>query len=84
VPPAWVGRLAVEWGNTTRRALAHHLVVGPCPGDDPWIAFPGGFYVSQPACVELIVRVANIDHEVSVGVGAPCPGQKPPPQPTEP
>jgi hypothetical protein len=79
VPSRWVGSLALHWRNAG--GPVSRLDVGPCTGD-AWIVFPGGYYVSRPACVELIVRVSSVDHLVSMGVGAPCPGQRPPPQPS--
>ena len=82
VPSAFVGRVAFEWGNTVKRTLTTHLRVGPCTGRD-WMAFPGGYYVQDPMCVYLAVIVAGIDpFRVSVGVGTPCAGQQPPPQPS--
>jgi hypothetical protein len=83
VPSASMGNLSVEWGNTTKRARTTHVTVGPCEGPDNWLVYPGGYYVPDPSCVQATVRVAGIDHSIAVGVGAPCPGQEPPPQPTE-
>lgn len=81
VPPNWLGRLFVQWSS----ARTEHLAIGPCGnGNGTWLAFPGGYYVPRPECVDLIVRVAGIDHHLSVGIGRPCPGQQPPPQPTSP
>jgi hypothetical protein len=75
------GRLALGWGNTGRGRLASRVFrVGPCPGGIGYIAFPGGFYVDRPHCVRLIVRVRGRDHTARIGVGAACPGQRPPPQ----
>jgi hypothetical protein len=83
VPPAWHDRLSFRWGNAGPREATEHLVVGPCDGPADWIAFPGGYLVSDPACVDFIVRAGNGDHRVTVGVGAPCDGQRPPPEPTD-
>jgi hypothetical protein len=82
VPEEWADRVLVGWGNTERKQRSTHLDIGPCAGRTPWIAFPGGYYVSDPSCVEIVVRTASQDHRVTVGVGAPCPGQSPPPEPT--
>jgi hypothetical protein len=74
------GRLALAWGNTGHGGLASRgFRVGPCPGGIGYIAFPGGFYVDRPHCARLIVRVRGHDHTARVGVGAACPGQRPPP-----
>jgi hypothetical protein len=84
VPTPWRGRLSFRWGNAGRREATEHLVVGPCDGDEAWIAFPGGYLVPDAACVDFIVRTDDVDHEVTVGVGAPCAGQRPPPEPSDP
>jgi hypothetical protein len=82
VPQKWVGRLSVTWGNTGQGITTRALTVGPCPGRARWLVFPGGYFLAQPACVELIVRVAGKDRHIQIGVGAPCPGQLRPPQPS--
>ena len=43
-----------------------------------WLAFAGGFTVNKPACVPLIVKAANEQRTVHIGVGKACPGQAPP------
>ena len=74
VPDRWLGQLAFQWNMPE---VTTHLVVGPCNGESNWIAFPGGYFVSQVGCFDFIVRTGGIDHEISVGLGAPCPGQTP-------
>jgi hypothetical protein len=83
VPTSWHNRLSFRWGNAGPQVATEHLVVGPCHGAAGWIAFPGGYLVADPACVNFIFRTADGDHRVMVGVGAPCDGQNPPPQPTD-
>jgi hypothetical protein len=75
VPPAWRGRLSFRWGNAAMHDPTEHLVVGPCAGDAAWVVFPGGYFVPDPACVDLTVRTADGDHQIAVGVGVPCVGQ---------
>lgn len=75
VPDGSAGHLAFLWNV---RQPTTHLVVGPCSGPSNWIAFPGGFYVSETGCFSFIVRAKDGDHDVSVGLGSPCPGQTPP------
>lgn len=89
VPRPWRDRLSISWGNTARTT---HLRVRSCPGGTgrversggfgphlPWMAWAGGYSVSKPACVPLIVKVGEKTRRVHIGVGAPCPGQRPPP-----
>jgi hypothetical protein len=85
VPSSLVGSVEFEWGNTVNRARTTDLTVGPCPAPTPdtWLVYPGGYYVPRPQCVQVIVRAGGIDTTISVGVGVACPGQQPPPQPTD-
>jgi hypothetical protein len=74
------GRIAMTWGNTASDPVVERsLSVGPCPGTIGWSVFPGGYFVTRPDCYTLIVRVKGRNTRVSVGIGAPCPGQRPPP-----
>ena len=75
VPDRWLGQLAFQWNMPQ---VTTHLVVGPCRGESNWIAFPGDFFVSQVGCFDFVVRTDGVDHEISLGLGAPCPGQTPP------
>lgn len=81
VPRAWRGRLSIGWGSPAIRT--EHLVVS-CPHDGArpsreWLAYAGGYWVREAACVPLIVKVAKKKTRVHVGVGAPCRGQDEPP-----
>ena len=58
-------------------------MVGPCSGQSKWIVFPGRYYVSKVGCFNFVVRAKDGDHKLSVGLGAPSPGQGPPVGPTE-
>lgn len=82
----WRGRLTVGWGSPGKRT-SHLRVPGcrptktlnPIRESDEWLAYAGGYWVSQPACVSLVVRSDQAEQTVQVGVGASCPGQSPPP-----
>ena len=45
-------------GKATERSL-----VGPCVADCNWIALPGGYWVSDPTCVQRIIRYAGIGRD---------------------
>jgi hypothetical protein len=80
VPSGERGRIAMTWGNTDSDAVAtRSFRVGPCAGSGYWVVFPGGYYVTEPDCYRLLVRVGGKEMRVQVGIGAPCPGQRPPP-----
>lgn len=71
----------LDWGSN---AIDRRLDAGPCEGDSTWLAFAGGYLVGDPACVAVTVTVDGSDFPYTMGIGAPCPGQKPPPQPSDP
>ena len=91
VPEPWRGRLTVSWGSLAKPT--NHLRVPGCrptqkvPSSnrwvlsDDWLVYAGGYSVSQPACVSLVVRAGQTEQTVRIGVGASCPGQSPPPSP---
>ena len=46
-------------GATPRPTLRPEtFIAGPCAGGDDWIAFPGGYFVREAACIDLIVGLA--------------------------
>jgi hypothetical protein len=82
IPHGERGRLGVSWGNSSRDGIASRVLrVAPCPGGIGYVAFPGGYFVDEPHCARLVVRVRDRDHVTRVGLGAACPGQQPPPPP---
>ena len=83
VPDQPAGRLAIGWGpNSTpsRRVIVANCADGRHTG---WLDYPGGYWLSAPACVPLIVRADGKDQLVHIGLGTPCPGQQPPPGPSD-
>jgi hypothetical protein len=82
VPSAWASRLTIQWGNPGTPTT--HLRVTGCRSKKAgahWLAFAGGFTLSKPACVPLIVKTATEQRTVHIGAGKACAGQKPPPAP---
>jgi hypothetical protein len=88
VPPEWQGRLSFGWGNPgqwTTRLKVSGCRWTPSPSQSSpsraWLGFAGGYRVRSPACVAVLVRAGHQTRRVHIGVGAPCPGQRPPPSP---
>src|SRR5437879_4411978 len=81
VPDEVADRFSVGWGNPGRRT--RRLVVQGCDEGSAWLAYAGGYWVRHVGCLPLIVRAGGREQRVLIGVGAPCPGQKPPPKPTQ-
>ena len=72
-------RLRIGWGcarPTTRLEVSRCQTTDP---SKPWLAYAGGYFVSEPGCVSVVVKAANQTRRVRIGVGAACPGQDPPP-----
>jgi len=81
VPDEWRGRLTLGWGGKK----GTHLQVPKCQpsnhANDLWLVYAGGYWVPEPACVSVVVRVGQAEQTVRIGIGASCPGQGPPPPP---
>jgi hypothetical protein len=80
VPAAWKTRLTLEWGNPG--TATDHLWVSGCASTKRgarWLAYVGGFWVSKPACIPVVVKAAGKQRTVHIGAGKACPGQSPPP-----
>jgi hypothetical protein len=84
VPPEAGGRLGIGWGSSaspSKTVMVNRCPRAGLPGD--WVAFAGGYWLDRPACVALQVQTAQKTRTVRIGLGAPCPGQRPPPQPSQ-
>jgi hypothetical protein len=73
VPDRWVSRVGVAWGNGPA-SVTSHLQAFSCAARDnaEWLAYPGGFYIAEPACVPLTIKAGSNTRTVHVAVGAPC------------
>jgi hypothetical protein len=86
VPPAWRGRAEIGWSNI-HVIPADVLTVPACPRvpapptsststNTPlgqWLTYPGGIWVSAPACVPLQIITAAGVTTVHIPVGTSCP-----------
>ena len=69
VPRAWRSRMAITWSSPPVTALR----VAGCPSPPKiWNGYAGGFYVHEPACVPLIVRVGDRSTVIRFGIGRRC------------
>ena len=79
VPEEWMGRLSIGWGSPAIRTM--NLYVTGCHqsgSGNRWLIFAGGFWVSEPSCVPIVVHSGTQQQTVQVGVGTACPGQTEP------
>jgi len=51
-------------------------------GAQPVVGLCGWLLARHPACVTLAVWSAGRHRTVHIGLGTPCPGQRPPPEPS--
>lgn len=85
VPRALQGRVAIGWGNAGEGNVGAAIIVRGCRGSHGgrWLNFAGGYWVRSPICLPLTVAAHRRRRRLSIGIGTPCPGQLPPPQPTQ-
>jgi hypothetical protein len=69
VPLAWRTRAAMGWGDA---ATSWRVRVIGCRSTTQWVVFTGGFGVTSPACVPLIVRMGTRIQRIHIAVGRPC------------
>ena len=85
VPDGLRSRFSIGWGNAGEGHRGTTIVVDACTGPPgaQWLVYAGGYYVQDPFCASLIVAAHRQRRRVRIGVGNACPGQRPPPQPTQ-
>jgi len=74
------GTALIGWGDPSD--FGSVFMSDGCPGEG-WLAFPGGFRVERPTCLEVMARTDQGEISIQVGVGAPCAGQRPPVAPSD-
>jgi hypothetical protein len=68
VPEGASHRLDWTWSHK----LSAHLRIAGCRGAGEWLVFAGGIYVTEPACVEIIVRTEGREETARLALGAAC------------
>ncbi|RAO44946.1 hypothetical protein GAR06_03684 [Micromonospora saelicesensis] len=73
VAPGWQDKARLGWGGTgTPAATVTVHACAPAGGQAQWMAFVGGTWVAQAACVPLIVTSNGHTDRVHLGIGVPC------------
>lgn len=82
--PRSAGRVGIGWGGAPS-APTRSVAVGPCrsPAAGGWLAYVGGYWIDHPVCLPLIVQANGRRQQVRIGLGTPCPGQRPPQGPSD-
>lgn len=85
VPNRLRTRFSIGWGNAGEGHRGSTIVVDACSGPPgaKWLVYAGGFYVRDTFCAPVTVAAHQQRRRVPIGVGKACPGQRPPPQPTQ-
>jgi hypothetical protein len=84
VPHALRGQLSIGWGNAGEGHVGSTVMVAGCQAPHhQWINFAGGYWTTRPICAALIVAAGGQRRRVRIGIGKGCPGQLPPPQPSQ-
>jgi hypothetical protein len=85
VPRRLRDQLSIGWGNAGEGHVGLAISVPGCRGShgEKWLDFAGGYWVHATICAPLIVASHGRRRRVWIGIGKACPGQLPPPQPTQ-
>jgi hypothetical protein len=84
VPAALRGQLSIGWGNAGEGHVGSIVTDPRCQAPQHrWINFAGGYWTTRPRCATVIVAANGRRRHVRIGIGKACPGQLPPPQPTQ-
>lgn len=80
VPDELRSTLAIGWGGPAQPARTVRV---NCAKTSGWVALPGGYWATEPSCVEILVRVDQNTDRVRIGLGQPCDDQDPPAGPSD-
>lgn len=79
LPPNASYQASIGWGGELLTRTRHLRV--SCPHErspSGWLAYVGGYWTDRPTCLTLLVQAHGKQQLVRIGVGTPCPGQRPP------
>jgi hypothetical protein len=78
VPSAWRARVLITWGYPNLHSPSWSLRILRCampkygtPYSD-WLAYAGGVYFSEPACVPLTLRAGGRSKTIRLSLGRSC------------
>lgn len=75
VPADAADRLRIGWGSPPQPGPT--LYFPGCPDRGEWLAFAGGYWVTEPACLPLEIRADGRIEQIRIGVGVACAGGSP-------
>jgi hypothetical protein len=66
-------RARIGWGSAAAPQQAVHVSCPAPTGPAQWLAFAGGYWVDQPACVPVEVTTGGRTATANISVGVKCP-----------
>jgi hypothetical protein len=76
VPPGWQDKMRIGWGNRGYTFATTLHIPGCSAGQQPepdWLVYPGGFWLTEPACAPLIIQTDTDRLTIDIPVGTNCP-----------
>lgn len=74
VDPGQEADIRLAWGHTVdSEPPAQQFVVPGCDGDEEFLVYSGGVWLSEPACVELTVSTDSRNEPITLPIDAKCP-----------
>ncbi len=84
VPAEFRDRIAMTWGNAGEGNHGTEMIDPGCHVNGaPWVNYVGGYWVAHPLCAMLTVDSDGRRRRIRIGIGTPCPGQRPPAMPSQ-
>lgn len=71
VPHEVRGRLWIGWGGNPSRP-AQRISFNGCDGEKGWLAFAGGYWVTEPGCFPLEVTDDRAVKRIEIVIGTEC------------
>ncbi|MEO6122066.1 MAG: hypothetical protein ABIR32_00040 [Ilumatobacteraceae bacterium] len=78
VPADLLDQLSIGWASPAHPASRVTTSDCTASNSDRWVVVAGGYWIEKPMCATLVVRVAQQERRVTIGLGQACQGQDPP------
>jgi hypothetical protein len=81
--PEQPGQLSIGWGEPGAPSKDLRIPGCAAPTSTGWLAYAGGYWIDHIGCVAVVVGSGDTHQLVHIGLGKPCPGQRPPEEPSQ-
>jgi len=72
VDPDQDAEIRLLWGYGDRLAPVHRFVIPTCEGNEDFLIYSGGLWISEPACVALTVSSGDQAVELRIPIDTDC------------